>query len=252
VGAIQTTTHQEDKMRQLIVAMTLLLVPVAQSRADVSINLGLPGIDIGVNMPVYPELVQIPGYPVYYDPNAASNYFFYDGLYWVYQGDDWYDSTWYNGPWRRVDRDDVPAFLLRVPVRYYRHPPEYFHGWRGDEAPRWGEHWGHDWEKHRAGWDRRDRNAHPAAAPLPLYQRQYTGDRYPAAPERQRELRSEHYHYQPREAVVRSHLMREGSPGGHRAEPAAPPPAHAEAHATGRAEPHDMGHHGKEEERGRN
>ena len=31
-----------------------------------------------------PELVVMPGYPVYYAPNVAANYFFYDGLYWVF------------------------------------------------------------------------------------------------------------------------------------------------------------------------
>jgi len=28
-----------------------------------------------------PELVVMRGYPVYYAPNVAANYFFYDGLY---------------------------------------------------------------------------------------------------------------------------------------------------------------------------
>jgi hypothetical protein len=89
-----------------------------------------------------------------------------------------------------------------VPVRYYRHPPAYFHGWRSDVAPRWGEHWGHEWEQRRAGWDHWNRNEVVRAAPLPTYQRQYSGNRYPQE-QRQQELHVQNYRYQPKDAVVR-------------------------------------------------
>ena len=137
------------RMRTLIVAMSLLLLPLSPANAQVSIQIGLPGISIGINQPVYPQLIQVPGYPVYYDPGAASNYFFYDGLYWVFQKDNWYASDWYNGPWALVSPQFVPVFILRVPVSYYRHPPAYFHGWQPNGPPRWGERWGHDWERQR-------------------------------------------------------------------------------------------------------
>src|SRR5512141_2313065 len=107
----------------LALAVLLLLSPVAPAFAQLSINYGEPGVSIGIQLGGYPRLQRIPGYPVYYAPGVETNYFFYDGLYWVYNGDDWYASSWYNGPWRPVDRFDVPVYLLRVPVRYYRHPP---------------------------------------------------------------------------------------------------------------------------------
>jgi len=84
-------------MRYLIFALAILLGPVLSARAQLSVDFGIPGVNIGINMPVYPQLVLIPGYPVYYDPQVNSNYFFYDGMYWIYQGDNWYASTWYNG-----------------------------------------------------------------------------------------------------------------------------------------------------------
>jgi hypothetical protein len=167
---------------------------------------GLPGVSIGINLPVYPELVRVPGYPVYYAPRLDSNFFFYDGMYWVYQEDNWYASTWYNGPWGLVDRYDVPLFVLRVPVRYYRQPPAYFRGWRADAPPRWGEHWGNQWEQRRSGWDRWNRKSVPAPAPLPVYQRKYSGDRYPQR-EQQHALQSRNYRYQPRDAIVRQHYQ---------------------------------------------
>lgn len=169
---------------------------------QVSIGIGFPHVSIGINLPLYPDLVPVPGYPVYYAPQVNSNYFFYDGMYWVYERDNWYASSWYNGPWGLVGPEFVPVFLLRIPVRYYRQPPAYFRGWQPDSPPRWGEHWGNEWERHHSGWDQWNRQAVPARPPLPIYQRQYAGDRYPRA-EQQPAIQSQYYHYQPRDPVVR-------------------------------------------------
>ncbi|HET9653286.1 MAG TPA: hypothetical protein VFP36_13885, partial [Usitatibacter sp.] len=125
--------------RALIAAGWLLLCPMAPAVADVSFN-------IGINLGGYPNLQPIPGYPVYYAPTVDTNYFFYDGLYWVFIDDNWYASDWYNGPWRIVEPEYVPVYILRVPVRYYHRPPPYFHRWAPGGPPHWGEHWGRDWE----------------------------------------------------------------------------------------------------------
>ena len=193
-------------MRNGLIVLWMLLCSITSVAAQVSVGIGLPGVSIGINLPVYPELVPVPGYPVYYAPRVNSNYFFYDGMYWLYQGDSWYTSTWYNGPWELVDPEAVPLFVLRVPVRYYRHPPAYFSGWISDAPPRWGEHWGNEWEQRRRGWDSWDRGAVPAPAPLPVYQRQYSGNRYPRV-EQQQVLQSQNYRYQPRDAVVQQHYQ---------------------------------------------
>jgi len=176
-----------------------------QAVAQISVGVDLPGVSIGVGAGGYPDMTEVPGYPVYYAPQLGYNLFFYDGLYWVYAGDGWYSSTWYNGPWDSVAPQYVPLFVLRVPVRYYREPPAYFRGWSRDESPHWGEHWGQDWERQRSGWDQWDRRSAPRAAPLPAYQRQYTGSRYPDA-QQQRSLRDQNYHFQSRDSGV-SHQM---------------------------------------------
>lgn len=169
-------------------------------------------VNIGINLPVYPELVVVPGYPVYYAPQEQANFFFYDGMYWVYQNDDWYQSSWYNGPWWRTDPEDVPDFVLRIPVRYYLQPPVYFRGWQSDAPPRWGEYWGGSWEQQRRGWDRWNRNAIPEPAPLPVYQQQYSGDRYPRQVEQQQKLQIQKYRYQPRDPIVRQHYHKQAVP----------------------------------------
>ena len=174
-------------MRYRFVAPMMMMVgAVTPALAQVSIGIGLPSVSIGINLGGYPDLVPMPGYPVYYSPRVDSNYFFYDGMYWVYQRDDWYASSWYNGPWGLVEPYYVPEFVLRIPVRYYRRPPEFFYGWQRDAAPRWGEHWGRPWEERRSGWDRWDRSVTYRRAELPVYQRQYAGDRYPGV-DQQRE-----------------------------------------------------------------
>jgi hypothetical protein len=185
----------------------MLLCPVAPATAQVSIGIGFPNVSIGINLPLFPDLVQVPDYPVYYAPRLDANYFFYDGMYWVFQNDNWYASSWYNGPWEFVDPYEVPVYLLRIPVRYYRQPPVYFRGWGYDAPPRWGDHWGRNWEQRRGGWDRWNRRAAPAPAPLPFYQRQYSGDRYPRQVEQQHELNRQNYRYQPNDPVVRQHYQ---------------------------------------------
>jgi hypothetical protein len=195
-----------QKMRNLLVVLSMLLCSATSAVAQVSIGVGLPGVSIGINLPVYPQLVAVPGYPVYYAPQLNSNYFFYDGMYWVYQQDNWYASSWYNGPWGLVAPEVVPLYVLRIPVRYYRRPPVYFRGWASDAPPRWGEHWGNTWEQRRQGWDNWNRSYAPAPAPLPVYQRQYSGNRYPRV-EQQQVLQTQNYRYQPQDAVVQQHYQ---------------------------------------------
>ncbi len=180
-------------MRDLLIAASVLLCPVisAQAQVQVGVSIASPGLSIGIDLPAYPTLVQVPDYPVYYAPQLDWNYFFYDGQYWVYQGDNWYSSAWYNGPWQGVSPTAVPLFILRIPVRYYRRPPSYFNGWASDAPPRWADHWGPQWATQRRGWDQWNRRDVPRPAPLPLYQQQYSGERYPHSVAQQNSLRAQ-------------------------------------------------------------
>ena len=207
-------------MKQLIVALPLLtgaalLVPApAVAQVSIGIGIGGPGVSIGVHFPVYPRLVRVPGYPVYYAPALDANYFFFDGYFWLYLDDAWYVSSWYDGPWSLVQPYGVPYFLLRVPVRYYRAPPPHFRAWPREAPPRWGEYWGPGWERDHPDWDRWNPRTAPPPAPLPHYQRSFSGQHYPR-PEAQPRIQDQHYRYQPRDPVVR--------------QPASPPPPQGRA-----------------------
>lgn len=184
-------------MRKFLLMLAMALLPSLPAFATVS-------VDIGINVPAYPSLQRIPGYPVYYVPRLHANYFFYDGLYWVYVPDGWYVSPWYDGPWDFVPIDSVPLFILRIPVRYYGYPPVIFRGWVMNAPPRWETVWGPDWARRHQRWQHWDRAATPAPAPLPRYQQRFTRANYPNEVQR-RELTQQNYRYTPRDKQARRH-----------------------------------------------
>jgi hypothetical protein len=199
-----------------LVVVTLFVILLGTTTAEAQVHIG-----IGINLPVFPQLVIVPNYPVYYAPSVRANYFFYDGLYWVLNVEDgyWYSSSWYNGPWVYVEPVYVPQFILVIPYRYYRVRPAYWSGWANDAPPRWGQHWGAGWESSRRGWDRWDRSRVYAAAPLPLYQKKYARDRYPA-PSQQVTIHNEQYHYKSQDVHIQQQqttILRQQSQGGAKA-----------------------------------
>lgn len=182
-------------MRKLITTLAIAASVYAPVFANASVN-------IAISVVQYPVLHRIPGYPVYYAPHLHANYFFYDGLYWVYLDDEWYASPWYDGPWDLVAFDNVPLFVLRVPVRYYVAPPMIFTTWGMSSPPRWDSVWGPDWARRHQNWQHWNRAAVPAPAPLPSYQQRFTRANYPNDVQR-RELSQQHYRYAPRDPQTR-------------------------------------------------
>lgn len=196
-------------MSRILIILLALALPPLQARADVSVSIGVavPGVSIGIHVPAYPRLVRIPGHPVYYDPYLSLNLFFFDGVYWVFYAGNWYMSTWYDGPWYYVPPLEVPIYILRVPIRYYRVPPPFFHGHVLDAPPPWHEHWGREWAERRRDWQRHP--PPPPPAPRPLYQRQFGPERYPHDVERQRELHREHYGWERERRAPPGHEKRD-------------------------------------------
>ena len=208
-------------MKRIVLGLLVAIAGASSASAQVSLDFssGRSGSGISIHLSSYPQLVAIPGYPVYYSPQTSGNYFFYDGLYWVFESDSWYSSDWYNGPWDQVDPYDVPVFLLRIPVRYYRAPPTYFRGWSASAAPRWDEHYGRDWNTRRSGWNKWDRKSVARPAPLPSYQRGYSGQSYPQQMQQQQSIRTNQYRYTPRDSNAQQALQKRARPDQPRDEP---------------------------------
>ena len=119
-----------------------LMLPVVVAQAAVHVN-------IGINVPGPPQLIAIPGAPVFYAPAVPANYFFYGSRYYVFSNGVWYVSRGYNGPWAALGPQYVPAPLLTVPIQYYHAPPVAWRQWRRAEPPRWDGRWGRPWDQRR-------------------------------------------------------------------------------------------------------
>ncbi len=200
--------HRHHRGIGLLAACILLgATTAAWGQVSVGVEVAVPGLSLGITIPAYPSLVPIPGYPVYYAPRLGVNLFFYEGMYWLFAQDNWYYSSWYDGPWYLAQPAFVPDFILRIPILYYRRPPPYFLRWNREGPPRWGEHWGRAWQDRRRGWDRWNRAAVPPRAPLPSYQHRYPRGRYPGLGE-QRNLENRYYPFRPRTPQGRAAVQR--------------------------------------------
>ncbi len=196
-------------MRYLYLTLAVLCGAMSVGHAQTVAAPSLESQSIGINLPAYPQLILVRDLPVYYALRLKLNFFFHDGSYWVYRGQQWYTSTWYNGPWLKASPNVVPLYVLRVPVAYFRNRPPQFRGWQADALPRWGQLWGKEWERGRPGWDRWDRSTAPAPAPLPFFQRRFTGKSYPQLAE-QGALSRRHYPYPMQETVAPRDEVKQG------------------------------------------
>jgi hypothetical protein len=190
-------------MRYLFLTVCMLLGMATPVAAHADLDFNTPGISIGINVPLHPRLVLVPGYPVYYAPNSDLNLFYYNGQYWLFENSNWYASAWTTGPWQLVPPYDVPGYILRIPVRYYENPPTYFFGWNPYEPPLWSEYWGQEWREHRHDWDGLHRWAEPA--PLPGFRRFYAGPGIPRIDERPHDFGDHHDFDRPQHDFDRPH-----------------------------------------------
>ena len=107
----------------------LMLVPVAAMplwgasamASDVKINIGPSVPPIVLTAP--PQLVVVPGTPVYYAPDISADIFVYKGHYYAVRHGVWSMAPAYSGPWAVIQIGQVPAPVLAVPVDYYKIPP---------------------------------------------------------------------------------------------------------------------------------
>jgi hypothetical protein len=105
----------------LAAAVAILLLGTSARASDVKINIGLGVPPIVLTAP--PQLVVVPGTPVFYAPDVSANLFFYKGRYYTVANGVWSRAPAYNGPWAVIQIGQVPAPVVAVPVEYYKIPP---------------------------------------------------------------------------------------------------------------------------------
>ncbi|MGH7355219.1 MAG: hypothetical protein ACRELS_11695 [Candidatus Rokuibacteriota bacterium] len=140
-------------MKRLVLGMLVVAATAAPVCAQVRV-----GIDIGIHLPGPPVLEVIAGAPVYYAPRAPANVFFYSSRYWVFVESGWHVGPTWTGPWVVVEPVHVPVPILRVPIRYYRHPPGHWKASHHEGPPQWAPAYGREWreEAHERQWRERE------------------------------------------------------------------------------------------------
>jgi hypothetical protein len=106
-------------------AVAMLLSGASATASDVKINIGLgvPAVPPPIVLTTPPQLVVVPGTPVYYAPDVSANLFFYKGRYYTVANGVWLMALAYNAPWAVIQIGKVPPPVLAVPVEYYKIPP---------------------------------------------------------------------------------------------------------------------------------
>jgi hypothetical protein len=105
----------------LAATAAILFSRVPARASDVKINIGVGVPPLVLSAP--PQLVVVPGTPVYYAPEVSANLFFYKGRYYTVANGVWSRAPAYNGPWAVIQIGQVPAPVAAVPVEYYKIPP---------------------------------------------------------------------------------------------------------------------------------
>jgi hypothetical protein len=127
-------TQRLSRVFMLAAAVAMLCLGASAMASDVKINIGLGVPPMVLTAP--PQLVVVPGTPVYYAPDVSANLFFYKGRYYTVANGVWAMAPAYNGSWAVIQIGQVPAPVVAVPVEYYKIPPGHLkkHGpppWAG-------------------------------------------------------------------------------------------------------------------------
>lgn len=102
------------------VVLTATAMP-ARGDVNVGINVGTPAPPPVIVAP--PQLVVVPGTPVYFVPSAAFNVFVFGGKYYSFHNGVWFLASGHKGPWKVIALESVPQPVRGVPISYYKIPP---------------------------------------------------------------------------------------------------------------------------------
>lgn len=75
-----------------------------------------------------PEFVHPPELGFYVAVGVPYDLFFYNNSYWIYRGNIWYNSAYYNGPWNQIYYTNIPYVFNRFPFERIRHYRDSYYG----------------------------------------------------------------------------------------------------------------------------
>jgi hypothetical protein len=145
-----------------VITLALLGVPLMQAanaEVNVNVNVGVPlppplpfPEPPRIVLPAPPEFIMPPILGFYVAVGVPHDIVYIDNTYYLYRDNRWYRGPYYNGPWRYVERRQLPPGLRRHKferIRYYR--DEEYHRYRGDHDRYRGRHFKPDkeWKEER-------------------------------------------------------------------------------------------------------
>ncbi len=119
-------------MNKTIIAALLVSLSVptlALSETNVNISVGVPAIPVPAPPRVVfqapPLFLSPPGIGFYVGVDMPYDMVFISGNYYLFQGNGWYRSRDYNGPWAFVRRDRLPPSIRNYNIERIRHHREH-------------------------------------------------------------------------------------------------------------------------------
>ena len=94
-----------------VVVAALSLASAAWCEVNVNVGIGIPGLRIELNSP--PEFIMPSSLGFYVAVGTPYDLYRVNNNYYVFQNNDWYRGTYYNGPWRAVNYRQLPQSLRR-------------------------------------------------------------------------------------------------------------------------------------------
>ncbi|MRR05552.1 MAG: hypothetical protein EG828_01195 [Deltaproteobacteria bacterium] len=127
------------------VAINLPGFGLSVNPAGVGLNIGLPWVVAPAPAYAYPDTSYAAPYetvvagaaPVFVLPPELGFYvavgvpydlFFYNNSYYIYRGNNWYNSSYYNGPWTQMYHSNIPYLFNRYPFERVRHYRDSYYG----------------------------------------------------------------------------------------------------------------------------
>jgi YXWGXW repeat-containing protein len=161
-------SKKESAMKRIAVAVITLallglpLVQAGNAEVNVNINVGAPPLPLPPPLPfpepprivlsAPPEFILPPALGFYVAVGVPHDIVFIDNTYYLYRDNRWFRAPYYNGPWRNVERRQLPPGLRKHKferIRYYR--DSEYNRYRGDHDRYRGRHFKPDkeWKEER-------------------------------------------------------------------------------------------------------
>ena len=118
-----------ERHRLVMTAVAMMVAMAASAHAQTSVGVSA---NVGNAPPPplmvvreEPRVVVVPGSTVYVVNDSRVGYdFFRYGTYWyIYRGGYWYRARGYRGPFAAIHVRYVPAAIIRVPAKHWKHHP---------------------------------------------------------------------------------------------------------------------------------